>query len=127
NFAAQMESFFRDHKVDLVVMAGDWLEYGRGQRFDGMIADLRRTIARLNDSGFAVALLGPAVQFKARLPSMLLRAHLRGAEPRADDFVLPEIFVFDQRMRAALRPSAKFAFVSVIDALCPARQCPLTL
>ncbi len=127
DFAAQMESFFRDHKVDLVVMAGDWLEYGRGQRFDGMIADLRRTIARLNDSGFAVALLGPAVQFKARLPSMLLRAHLRGAEARADDFVLPEIFVFDQRMKAAFPRQTNFSFVSVVDAVCPARQCPITL
>ncbi len=127
DFAAQMETFFRDHKPDLVVMTGDWLEYGRGQRFDGMIADLRRTIASLNDSGVAVALLGPAVQFKARLPSMLLRAHLRQAEARADDFVLPNIFVFDQRMKAALPPQTRFSYISVVDAVCPARQCAITL
>jgi peptidoglycan/LPS O-acetylase OafA/YrhL len=126
-FAAQMESFFRGHKMDLVVMAGDWLEYGRGSRFDSMIADLRRTVAGLNEAGVPVVLLGPAVQFKARLPSMLLRAHLRKAEPRADDFVLPDIFSFDERMKAALPQSAKFSFVSVVDAVCPARQCPLTL
>jgi peptidoglycan/LPS O-acetylase OafA/YrhL len=127
DFAAQMEAFFRDHKVDLVVMAGDWLEYGRTSRFDGMIADLTGTIARLNDLGITVALLGPAVQFKARLPSMLMRAHLREVEARADDFVSPEIFIFDARMKAALPRSVKFSFISVTDAVCPARQCPLTL
>jgi peptidoglycan/LPS O-acetylase OafA/YrhL len=127
DFAERMETFFRNHKVDLVVMAADWLEYGRGQRFDGMIADLKRTIARLSDAGIAIALLGPAVQFKARLPSMLVRAHLRGIEPRADDFVLSDIFAFDTRMKAALAPSAKFSFISVVDAVCPARQCPITV
>ncbi len=127
DFAAQMASFFRDHRPDLVIMAGDWLEYGRGSRFDGMIADLKRTIAGLNDGGIPVVLLGPAVQFKARLPSMLLRAHLRRAEARADDFVLPDIFAFGERMKTALPPSAKFSLVSVTDAVCPDRQCPLTL
>ena len=127
DFAAQMAGFFRDHRPDLVVMAGDWLEYGRGARFDGMIADLKQTIAGLNEGGISVVLLGPAVQFKARLPSMLLRAHLRQVEARADDFVLADIFAFGQRMKAALSPSAKFSFVSVTDAVCPDRQCPLTL
>ncbi len=127
SLAVRMDAFFRDHRVDLVIMAGDWLEYGRGARFDAMIADLKHTVARLNDAGMAVALLGPAVQFKARLPSMLLRARLRQAEPRADDFVLPDIFGFDERMKAALPPSAKFSFISVVDAVCPARQCPLAL
>jgi peptidoglycan/LPS O-acetylase OafA/YrhL len=127
SLAGQIESFLRDHKVDLVVMAGDWLEYGRGARFDGMIADLKRTIATLNDAGLAIALLGPAVQFKARLPAMLLRAHLRQVEARADDFVLSDIFIFDERMKMALPPRAKFSYISVVDVVCPARQCPITL
>src|SRR5579872_5576316 len=53
DFAAQMAMFFRGHKPNLVVMAGDWLEYGRGSRFDGMIADLKRTIGSLNEAGIA--------------------------------------------------------------------------
>ncbi len=92
-----------------------------------MIIELKQTIATLNDRGIAVALLGPAVQFKSRLPSMLLRAHLRGIEPRADEFVLPDIFSFEARMKTALPPGPKFALVSVVDAVCPARQCPITL
>jgi peptidoglycan/LPS O-acetylase OafA/YrhL len=127
-FAAQMEVYFNSHKPDLVIMSADWLEYGRSSRFDGMIVDLGRTIASLNERGITVALLGPSVQFRARLPSMLLRAHLREVEARSEDFVLRDIFSFDERMKAALpRQTAKFSFVSVVDAVCPARQCPITL
>jgi len=123
----QMEAFFRDRKPDLVIMSADWLEYARGARFDAVIADLRATISRLNGFGIAVVVLGPPVQFKARLPSMLMRTHLRGIEPRAEDFALPAIFSFDQMMKAALPDQVKFSYISVVDAICPARQCPLTL
>jgi len=88
-FAARMDSFFQSAKPDLVIISADWLEYARPPRFDGMIADLKQTIARLNASGIAVALLGPPAQFRSRLPAMLMRAQLRGAELRTDDFVLP--------------------------------------
>jgi peptidoglycan/LPS O-acetylase OafA/YrhL/lysophospholipase L1-like esterase len=126
-FAAQMDAFLGDHKPDLVVMSADWLEYARPPRFDGMIADLKQTISKLNELGIAVVLLGPAVQFRARLPSMLMRAHLRQIEARPEDFVLPDIFALDQMMHAALPADAKFSYISVADAVCPARQCPLTI
>ena len=126
-FAARMETFFAENKPDLVIMSADWGEYARGSRFDGMIADLRQTVARLTAAGMRVVLLGPPVQFRSRLPSMLMRAELRHAELRADDFVLPDIFAFDARMREALPPRDKFAYVSVVNAVCPARQCPLTI
>ena len=122
-----MEAFFRDRKPDLVILSADWLEYARPPRFDGMIADLKQTIARLNASGIAVVLLGPPVQFRSRLPSMLMRAHLRHVDPRPDDFVLPDIFALDQQMKAALPAHEKFSYISVVDAVCPARQCPLTI
>jgi peptidoglycan/LPS O-acetylase OafA/YrhL len=125
--AAQMEMFFGDHKPDRVILSADWLEYARPPRFDGMIADLKQTIAKLNAAGVAVDLLGPAVQFRARLPSMLMRAHLRNIDPRPDDFVLPDIFALDRMMKAALPPHDKFSYISVLDAVCPARQCPLTI
>jgi hypothetical protein len=122
-----MESFFQTSKPDLVIISADWLEYARGSRFDGMIADLKHTIAELNGRGIAVAMLGPPVQFRSRLPSMLMRAQLRHADLRADDFVLPDIFVLDARMRAALPSRDKFSYISVVNAICPARQCPLTI
>jgi peptidoglycan/LPS O-acetylase OafA/YrhL len=126
-FAARMDTFFQNAKPDLVIISADWLEYARPPRFDGMIADLKQTVARLNASGIAVALLGPPAQFRSRLPAMLMRAQLRGAELRADDFVLPDIFALDARMRTALPSRDKFTYVSVVSAICPARQCPLTI
>ncbi|WP_375413489.1 acyltransferase family protein [uncultured Bradyrhizobium sp.] len=127
DFAARMETFFKDSRPDLVIVSADWLEYARGPRFDGMIADLKHTIAELTGRGIAMVLLGPPVQFRSRLPSMLMRAQLRGVDLRADDFVLPDIFALDARMRSALSPREKFAYISVVNAVCPARQCPLTI
>jgi peptidoglycan/LPS O-acetylase OafA/YrhL/lysophospholipase L1-like esterase len=126
-FAARMEAFFASNKPDLVIMSADWGEYARGSRFDGMIGDIRQTAARLTAAGARVVLLGPPVQFRSRLPSMLMRAELRHAELRADEFVLPDIFALDARMREALPPRDRFSYVSVVNAICPARQCPLTI
>jgi len=127
DFAADMQRFLRDHKPDLVILSADWLEYSRPPRFEGMVADLKKTIAAVAQSSARIVLLGPAVQFRTRLPSMLVRARQRGVEARADDFVLPDIFVLDHKMRAALPDTEQFTYVSVLDAVCPARQCPLTL
>lgn len=127
NASAQMTAFFRDRKPDLVILSGDWLEYSRPPRFDGMIADLRGTIEKLTALGIRVVLLGPSVQYKGRLPPMLLRLHLRGAEARADDLLLPDVFALDAKIRAALPKGGRFTYVSVLSAICPARQCPLTL
>lgn len=41
--------------------------------------------------------------------------------------MLPDIFTFDQMMKAALPASEKFSYLSVVDAACPARQCPITI
>jgi hypothetical protein len=127
DFATRMQAFFAAQRPDLVILSADWLEYARPPRFAGMISDLKATIAALNAAGNRVAVLGPAVQFRSRLPSMLLRAHLRGVEPSADDIVLSDIFALDALMRAALPDGEAFAYVSVVDAVCPGRQCPATI
>ena len=41
--------------------------------------------------------------------------------------MLPDIFALDAKMKAALPAHDKFTYVSVLDAVCPARQCPLTV
>jgi hypothetical protein len=93
-----------------------------------VIADVRNTVSQLGASGIRVVLLGPALQFRSRLPSMLLRAHLRGVDATAaDDFMLPDVFALDRIMQAALPAADHFAYVSVLDAVCPVRQCPLTV
>ena len=127
NLAAQMDAFFRTVKPDLVIMSADWLEYMRPPQFERVIADLRSTIARLGAAGIRVVLLGPAVQFRARLPSMLARAQLRGVDALPEDLLLPNVFSFDQTMRAALPNTQNFHYVSVVNAVCPERHCPLTV
>jgi hypothetical protein len=127
SFAGQMEAFFRDRKPDRVILSADWLEYARPPRFDGMIVDLKQTISRLNGLGVSVVLLGPAVQFRTRLPSMLMRAQLRHIDPRPEDLVLPHIFLLDRMMKSEFPAHDKFSYVLVLDAICPARQCPLTI
>jgi SGNH domain-containing protein len=127
SFATQMNAFFRNRKPDLVILSADWLEYARPPRFDGMIADVRQTISQLNGLGVAVVLLGPAVQFRTRLPSMLMRARLRNVDANPSDFVLPDIFSLDQKMKAALPALDRFSYISVVDTICPIRQCPLTI
>ena len=123
-----MEAFFRDHKPELVIMSADWLEYSRPPRFDGMIADLRQTISQLNGaSGIRVVLLGPAVQFRARLPSMLMRAHLRGVDARRRRFHAAGYFCARPHDEGRAAGADNFSYVSVLDAVCPARQCPLTI
>jgi SGNH domain-containing protein len=124
-FAAQMRDYFADHKPDLVVMSADWLEYARTPRFAGMIADLKQTIATLDRAGIPVVLLGPSVQFRTRLPSMLARAELRGIAARPADFVREDIFILDRMMRTALPSGDRLSYISVLDAVCPERQCPL--
>jgi peptidoglycan/LPS O-acetylase OafA/YrhL len=125
-FARQMQDFFSHHRPDVVIISGDWLEYSR-RGFELIIADLKRSIARLETSGSRVVVLGPAVQFKGRLPAMLLRAHFRGVEVHSEDLLRPEIFELDQKMREALPDGESFSYVSLLDTICPHRQCPLTV
>ena len=51
----------------------------------------------------------------------------KAIEARPADFVLPDIFALDQMMKAAFPAQEKFSYISVVDAVCPARQCPLTI
>jgi hypothetical protein len=125
-FARQMQEFFRDHHPNIVVIAADWPEYFR-RGFDLIIEDLKRSAMLVEASGARVVILGPAVQFKGQLPAMLLRAHLRGVDVNPDELLLPSIFRIDQKMKAALPNSEGFSYASVLDAVCPHRQCPLTV
>lgn len=58
---------------------------------------------------------------------MLARANLRNVDARADDMILPDIFPLDRMMRAALPNADGFFYISVVDAICPQRQCPVTI
>jgi SGNH domain (fused to AT3 domains) len=118
--------WFDGNKPDIVIMSSDWMDHGRSSRFDSMIEDIRTTVATLTARGTRVVLFGPSVQFKTGLPPLLIRAILRHLNlQQIRDIVRPDIFSFDARMRAALPPSDKFTYVSVVDAVCPNHECPV--
>ncbi len=125
--AAAMSDYFAAHRPDLVVISADWLEYARPPRFEGMLRDLRQTIGRLHRAGIPVVLLGPSVQFRTRLPSMLARATLRGVTPDPAAFVLSDIFALDAAMQAALPSAEGLSYISILAAVCEDRRCPLTI
>ncbi|MGJ5177095.1 acyltransferase family protein [Bradyrhizobium oligotrophicum] len=125
-FAGQMRDTLAQMRPDLVVMSADWLEDARPPRFAGMVRDLEQTLQRLNEAGIAVVLLGPSLQFRARLPSMLARARLRGVTPDPAAFVRSDIFALDAAMQAALPTTKGFSYVSILSAVCQDGACPLT-
>jgi len=126
-FASQMRDYLATARPDLVVMSADWLENARPPRFGGMVRDLRLTLARLSEAGIPVVLLGPSVQFRARLPSMLARATLRGVTPDPAVFVRSDIFALDAAMQAAMPTGEGLSYVSILAALCDNGRCPLTV
>jgi peptidoglycan/LPS O-acetylase OafA/YrhL len=125
--ASQMRDYLATARPDLVVMSADWLEDARPPRFASMVHDLKSTLRRLQDAGIPVVLVGPSVQFRARLPSMLARATLRGLTPDPMAFVRSDVFALDAAMQAALPTGEGFSYVSILSAVCKDRRCPLTV
>ncbi|NPU10332.1 acyltransferase family protein [Bradyrhizobium sp. 83002] len=125
--ASQMRDYLATARPDLVVMSADWLEDARPPRFQSMVHDLKSTLHRLHDAGIPVVLLGPSVQFRARLPSMLARATLRGVTPDPAAFVRSDVFALDAAMQAALPSGEGFSYVSILSAVCKGDHCPLTV
>lgn len=109
----------------IVVISGDWVGYGKRIGMDQMAQDLKTTVAKL---GLPVVLIGPSVQFKGRLPSMLMRAAIRGSEPiSSSEFLLPGLFDLDRSLKTALSDTTNLTYLSALDSICPLGNCPLTV
>ncbi len=124
---AQIKKFIYENKPDVVVMSGDWPGHTKSMGFAGMIAELRRTIAALKSLGIGIVVVGPPVQFRGALPSMLLRAQARGVSPSVDELLEPGNFDLDKQMKDEFQNESGLTYVSVLDAVCPQRQCPVLL
>jgi peptidoglycan/LPS O-acetylase OafA/YrhL len=125
DFSEMMTRWFASNRPDLVIMSSDWIEHARSG-FDGMINSVRNSISILTKQGVRVILLGPSVQFKTGLPSLLSRAFLRHLDPLpAKEMVRSDIFDFDARMKNVLPSTALFTYVSVVGSICPDRECAL--
>ncbi|MES2741030.1 MAG: acyltransferase family protein [Pseudomonadota bacterium] len=109
-----LEQWLPAHPVDTVVLAGRWT--------GADLADLPAAIAAAKRGARRVLLVGPIQQYGAALPRYLVR-EAGGADgaARARGLVAGP-FALDPAMRQlAARHGAEY--VSLIDALCPQRQC----
>jgi hypothetical protein len=57
----------------------------------------------------------------------MLRAAARHADLKAENIQVSEVFSIDAQMRVALQNIQNLHFVSVVDAVCRGRTCPLTV
>lgn len=126
-FTTRVAEFLQEVTPDIVIISADWLGYSR--RADYMMIDeINRTVLRLREKGTSVIVVGPSVQFKSRLPSMLLRAEMRQVEPLPiKDWIVPDIFALDAKMKSSILVQEGVTYVSVLDAVCPEQKCPARL
>jgi peptidoglycan/LPS O-acetylase OafA/YrhL len=125
SLANTVQSFIQSEPPALVIISADWLGYSKRLGFSTMVADLKSTIAAI---GVPVVLIGPSVQFKGRLPSILTRAKLRGDGPPASlDIMAEGLTELDGDMMRAFRDVEALSYVSVLNAICPKGGCPLMI
>jgi peptidoglycan/LPS O-acetylase OafA/YrhL len=127
NFAAEIVPWFDTHAPDIVIISGDWMGDVHSSRFDTMIENIKKTSATLIARGSRVVVVGPAIQFKTGLPSMIIRASSKGGVALSADMIRPDIFSGDAKMKAALPSTGRFTYVSVLDAVCADSTCPTTV
>lgn len=111
-----------------LILSGNWRVYSEfyGRRDATSFHDyLRSLLAAADEAGIPVLLLGPSLEFPAPLAATLFnyeRSHL----PAGKSFMPIEgAFKADDRMREIARSYPSVQYVSILDAICRARECPL--
>lgn len=126
-FTHRAAAFLEETKPDIVIISADWLGYSRRRDYV-TIDEINRTLQSLKNMGIAAVIVGPSIQFKGRLPSMLLRAEIRKIDPLPlQDLVVPDIFELDMTMKSAIPVQDGITYVSVLDAACIEHKCPAAL
>jgi hypothetical protein len=128
DFANVIVPWLTDHTPSMVILSGDWLPDLNSSRFEWLAESMRGTIKTLTDRGIRVVLIGPSIQFKTGLPSILIRSLARGDdEPPANEVVRSDLFDGDAKMKAAFPNAELFNYISVVEAACPNHRCPLVV
>lgn len=126
-FTNDVATFFRTSKPDIVIISADWLGYSRRTDYV-MIDEINRTALKLRDKGISVIVVGPSIQFKSRLPAMILRAEIRQIEPiPVKDWIVPDIFALNAKMKSSILVRDGISYVSILDVVCPEQKCPARL
>jgi len=103
-------------KLDALVLAGRWHSTN--------IPALSETLTALTQNVDNVIVLGPIIEYSLDVPSLLVRSELHDAPGLARRHRREECFDLDEKMRSVVTDAGGL-YVSVIDALCPKRNCTL--
>ena len=123
--ASTIRSFLKTAPVRTLIISGDWLTYSQDAGLEKFISNLKATIA---DTGVPVVLIGPSIQFKGRLPSILTRAVARtGKLPATRDIILNDLATLDHDMKSAFASVEGVTYISALDTICPQENCPLVV
>ena len=103
-------------RPDLLMLAGNWIAADA--------APLRSTLEKLVASGQATVVVGPMPRYDSSLPRLLFFG--TGPDPgaRARASLSKNLWRIDAEIGAAAR-SAGALYVSLLDLLCPAGECPI--
>lgn len=119
--------FIAHQRPDLAIVAGNWSSFINLKGLDIFLPSLQQTIADLNSRGVPVLLVGPPVQFSTSLPSLIMRTRARNIPLTLAELQQPAAFDVDDMMREKFPSRKSLTYFSVLDAVCPNRQCPVWL
>ncbi len=114
--------------VDAVVLSANWLPLTRNDRAgakEAVFLGIRQTLNFLRTRNIPVILVGQSPFYSVPLPTIVARAIATNQNPDrlADALLVPGIFERDSEMKAAFGHSPGILYVSLMDEMCPNRQC----
>jgi hypothetical protein len=112
-----------NYKPEMVVMSGEELS---DEIYMNM---LEPSIAKMNEIGIKVIVLGPGPYYKRAVP-LILVDHIKNGnrdEWLSDSMVRDTTFPSDAAMAAHFARSRSAKYVSVLEAACPHKECPLEM
>jgi peptidoglycan/LPS O-acetylase OafA/YrhL len=118
NFNAGVQSFIKDKRPDALLLAGLW-----NFRDLPFLPDL---LARVRHEGMPIFILGPPIRYQDRLPYLLVQFAMTGLG-RFDsrDYLAAVSFEVDKQMKKEMLGNSNVTFISVLDAVCQGKSCPV--
>lgn len=129
-FTRFVRDLIAQRKPDLVVLSAAWntedevTELTHRHVYERALELAYETVQQ----GIAVVVLGPPVQYLAKLPETLLKANVASYEDfDATPYLYPLPSVVDKDMQAKARRLPEIHYISVIDTTCPDGKCKVTI
>ncbi|WP_257164565.1 acyltransferase family protein [Bradyrhizobium sp. SRS-191] len=137
---ARIGELIRSRRLSAIIISAHWRAYLHRQlpppavtaseRSDdpapALDSYLGATLAAARDADLPVLLFGPSIEFPVPLASSLVSRELTHFPPDKSFIALEASFAADDHLRQLSRRYENVKFISVLQAACPNRICPLT-